>query len=250
MNKNHLSMANANGRRSRQRASAQRLVLEGSVNQRVSEVVIGNDTQSIGTSLRSEIVQSQQIYIDLLKWKVILTAALGGAGLGVNFSKQPIPVVFALIPLVSVYVDVACSHVYRRILVIANWFKMWPERAERIGKVTPAESFICGYEHWCDEAWSRSNRPSSAESVAIRAFTELSSFLLLLIGLALWFGGSIKEIKVHIDRSRPAAFAIILTSTLAIMAVEWNIKREKAFVDNLRRAAGVWNPLPGSFCNQ
>ena len=60
---------------------------------------------------RTEIVEAQKGRTDLLKWKLILVAALGALGLGINgFSKDAKPALsldlaLCLIPLVCVYVD-------------------------------------------------------------------------------------------------------------------------------------------------
>jgi len=74
--------------------------------------------------LRSEIVESEKLRSDLFKWKIILVAALGAAGLGFGDAgkamSQP-EFLFCLIPLVCVYVDILSSHLNLRIMVIGHY---------------------------------------------------------------------------------------------------------------------------------
>jgi len=75
-------------------------------------------------SLRSEIMEAQKARIDLLKWKIILIAALSAVGFGISRDTQgPVPVLLGFIPLVCAYVDVLCVHNDLRILVIARFLR-------------------------------------------------------------------------------------------------------------------------------
>jgi len=81
--------------------------------------------------LRDEIVESQKVRSDLFKWKILLVATLGAIALG--FSSEPanaasVPsfdhlYLLCLIPLVGLYVDILCSHLNLRILVIGRYFQ-------------------------------------------------------------------------------------------------------------------------------
>ena len=82
--------------------------------------------------LREEIVESEKARVDLLKWKIILIATLGAVALGFestapagaaaasapSFSHEYL---LCLIPLVCLYVDLLCSHLNLRIMVIAHY---------------------------------------------------------------------------------------------------------------------------------
>jgi hypothetical protein len=72
-------------------------------------------------AFKNEIIEAERSRTDLLKWKLILVAALGAIGLGINSpgsTLQPtlsLHLVLCLIPLVCVYVDLLCSHLGMRI---------------------------------------------------------------------------------------------------------------------------------------
>jgi hypothetical protein len=68
--------------------------------------------------------ESQKTRTDLLKWKIILVAAIGGAGLGLGSTAGTNYYLFCLIPLVCVYVDILCSHMNLRIMVIGRFLWM------------------------------------------------------------------------------------------------------------------------------
>jgi hypothetical protein len=99
-------------------------------------------------SLRNEIVESQKMRIDLMKWKLILVAVIGAVGLGLN-AKSPRPhintnLLLCLIPFVIVYVDLLCQHLLLRIYVISKYLS---ELADR-GKTDE----ITVYEHFAQNA--------------------------------------------------------------------------------------------------
>jgi hypothetical protein len=73
--------------------------------------------------LRQEILNSQQVRSDLLKWKLALVGALGAAGLGLAGADVPghAELVLCAVPFVSVYVDLLCRHLNLRILVIGTY---------------------------------------------------------------------------------------------------------------------------------
>lgn len=76
------------------------------------------------SSLRTEVIESQKFKSDLLKWKLILAAALGAAALGINSSNGTrVPELLALIPCVCVYADIVCYHNDLRVLVIGTFLR-------------------------------------------------------------------------------------------------------------------------------
>jgi len=72
-------------------------------------------------SLLTELHDAQRARNDLLKWKLIVVAALGGAGLGLSqASISPrAPLALALIPLTCVYVDLLCRNLSIRTKTIS-----------------------------------------------------------------------------------------------------------------------------------
>ena len=88
------------------------------------------------SNLRQQVIESQKIRSDFLKWKLILIAALGSAGLGLgginHFSNTYM--ILCLIPLVCVYVDALCIHLYLRIKIIGTFIRKYSNVDENESK--------------------------------------------------------------------------------------------------------------------
>lgn len=72
--------------------------------------------------LRDEILSAEDQRGELLKWKLLLVAGLGGAslGLGGDTPSSRFHYLLFLVPLVCNYADILCRHLNLRILVIAR----------------------------------------------------------------------------------------------------------------------------------
>ena len=84
-------------------------------------------------AIRHEIVESQKVRIDLLKYKLVAVAALGAIGIGVYHADPGIlrpDFVLTLIPFICVYVDSVCWHNTLRILVIAQFLLSYKDKYE------------------------------------------------------------------------------------------------------------------------
>jgi phosphorylase kinase alpha/beta subunit len=114
--------------------------------------------------LREETLESQKVRSDLLKWKLLLVAALGSAGLGLG-QVSPAPttmtdagmtfeLVLCLIPLVCLYVDLLCSHMTVRMHVIGIFLKTHRDADD--------EMVARNYERFADRV-RHLPRPSIAE---------------------------------------------------------------------------------------
>jgi hypothetical protein len=117
--------------------------------------------------LAEEILQAQQSRSDLLKWKLVLTAALGAAGFGFGLGKDVTssPLLLALIPFACVYVDLLCYNLSMRQLVIGAFFrKNGNDYEEYVG--THRKVF-------------------GLEDLALRGSTVTVCIMLLLVGVAL-----------------------------------------------------------------
>lgn len=97
-------------------------------------------------SLREEVMQSQKARIDLLKYKLVATAALAAIGLGFNaFEVSNVKIdpdyVLCIIPFVCIYVDLLCWHNNLRILVISRFLDYHNDSYENylsiMGQSTP-----------------------------------------------------------------------------------------------------------------
>ena len=100
-------------------------------------------------SLRTEIVESQKARIDLLKWKIILIAALGGGGFGIAKEQgSAFPVLLGFIPLVCAYVDIVCVHNDLRMLLIAYFLRTGGATGVPLDKDAKAYEDLCEDQRW------------------------------------------------------------------------------------------------------
>ena len=79
------------------------------------------------SKLPDEILGAEQCRSNYLKWKLFLVAALGASGFGLGGQYfgdegQPPHLLLALIPFVCIYVDLLCTHLTLRILVIGSFY--------------------------------------------------------------------------------------------------------------------------------
>lgn len=75
---------------------------------------------------RDDLIEAQKARVDLFKWKLILVAGLGAAASGL-VGTNPVRnagLLLALIPLVSLYVDILCNDLTLRIVVIAKFLEL------------------------------------------------------------------------------------------------------------------------------
>ncbi len=80
--------------------------------------------------LREEIIEAEKARADLLRWKLVITAALGGVGLGLSGTSAATPLLLLGVPLVCVYVDLLCNHMNLRIQLIAQYLRHHQQTVE------------------------------------------------------------------------------------------------------------------------
>ena len=91
------------------------------------------------SKLPDEIQGAHENRYDALKWKLLLVAGLGAAGLGIQENQHPIRLLLALIPFVCIYVDLICTTLNVRIIVIGNYYaKLRGNRYERFAQLNRA----------------------------------------------------------------------------------------------------------------
>jgi hypothetical protein len=124
--------------------------------------------------LREEILQSESVRSDLLKWKLALAGALGAAGLGFAGSNElrHADLVFCAIPPVCVYVDLLSLHLNLKMLVIGTFTRQLPAGG--------AEDEIRRYEDFVDSkarqmAISRPRLPGWARRMVLGKESARSS---------------------------------------------------------------------------
>ncbi|RCJ17542.1 hypothetical protein A6S26_30845 [Nostoc sp. ATCC 43529] len=133
-------------------------------------------------AFKNEIVEAEKGRTDLLKWKLILVAALGAIGLGIsNPSSTSKPMLslhlaLCLIPLVCVYVDLLCKHLQMRILVISEFFQYSEYKNN-----TDEYSCLYLYERFCEQVRSVFNLEDWAQQWS----TQFLSVLVIVAALIL-----------------------------------------------------------------
>jgi hypothetical protein len=147
-------------------------------------------------AFRNEIIEAEKSRMDLLKWKLILVAALGAIGLGLNNvslnSKisSALHLLLCLIPFACVYVDLLCKHLQIRILAISYFF----QHAARKGD-TDEISLIDKYEEFCeslradksrDDAFGLEDWAQQWSTVFLSILVMIAAPILKLQGLDFW----------------------------------------------------------------
>jgi len=133
---------------------------------------MGDDSSTAGAAaertskLPDELQGAHENRYDALKWKLILVAALGAAGLGLQENQHPIRLLLALIPFVCIYVDLICTTLNVRIIVIGTYYaNLRGDRYERFAQHNRA---VFQMEDW-----------------ALNGSTKLICWLITSIGLIL-----------------------------------------------------------------
>lgn len=98
------------------------------------EMAMGSESDSARQQkLADEILESQKTRSDLLRWKLVICAILGSAGFGLTGSGSLHIGLLALLPLACVYIDLLCTNLNLRIILIGGFFT---------SKEDPYESFV------------------------------------------------------------------------------------------------------------
>jgi hypothetical protein len=122
----------------------------------------------------NEIIEAQKIRSDLLKWKIIVVAALGATGLGLSTQNLPYTdLALCCIPFVCAYIDLLCRHLSLRIRVIS---RLW--EVDRLSKANPTPDFeyIQVHERFVQAARVRG-------ILALEDFTVVASSLVFSLAL-------------------------------------------------------------------
>lgn len=103
-----------------------------------------------GSHLRTEIIESQKVRSDLMKWKIIAIAVIGSIGFGVSKTNNTFELALCIIPFVMAYIDALCLHITLRILSISKWHQSEPAK-----ELENNDEFIYmgEYEKYAKLAW-------------------------------------------------------------------------------------------------
>ncbi len=148
--------------------------------------------------LRVEIIEAQKGRADLLKWKLVIVAALGAVGLGLANSPRPFPIVLIGIPLVCTYVDFLCYNLNLRIQLIAEFMRRPLE-----GTVGEDARVMQAYEEYVRRVATKKERIFVFETWALFWST-------VLLSIGVFFYGAV-GVSPHDSK---AGLALILSGIL------------------------------------
>jgi hypothetical protein len=139
--------------------------------------------------LREEILQSERVRSELLKWKLGLVGALGALGLGFAGTERlnHADLVLCAISPVCVYVDLLCRHLTLKMLVIGRFLASLKESGDATARTYAA------YEKRAQNARAISvgNNGGSVSAFALEDWalslsTLALSLAIIVYGLAAW----------------------------------------------------------------
>src|SRR4051812_2122717 len=106
-------------------------------------------------SLRNELIESQKVRSDLVKWKLLIVSGIGGAALGFSGDRPgSAPLALAILPLACAYVDLLCRHLSLRTKSIGIFIKNCAQ--------SPAD--LKEYERWYSKLATTAWRGNSLEA--------------------------------------------------------------------------------------
>ena len=126
-------------------------------------------------TLRSELIETQKVRSDLMKWKLLILAGIGGAALGFSGSTGPnnSHLALAIIPVACVYVDLLCRHLSLRNKIIGKFIEKHQTNGSLLGDY---ERF---YARNSVDVW----KLGSFESVALVGCTVFVSIAIIPVGI-------------------------------------------------------------------
>ena len=162
------------------------------------------------TQLRLEIIESQKIQADYLKWKLISVATLASIAIGVsgNSTNGEAEFLLCIVPFCCAYIDIISLHVMMRILTIGAYFKCSG----------------CDYESFVEDVRKASNGLFKLENYALNGSSFIFNMIPILYGVYKLIGFD--------DRSLGSA--LIIFGILGIIFSLALVKRFGAAVKNLK----------------
>jgi hypothetical protein len=156
------------------------------------EAVIESRAKTV-EALRAEILEAERSRSDLLKWKLVLVAALGAVGIGVNTENHRLPLVLVGIPLVCAYVDLLCRHLTLRVHVIAEFLRGRQSRDAPDETRSEEDTFRAyeSYAHANEDAFSLENWALFGSSALISCAVAAYGVVLALRQDPSWWGAAV-----------------------------------------------------------
>ncbi len=126
-------------------------------------------------TLRSELIESQKVRSDLLKWKLLIVSGVGGAALGFSgVAPANAHLALAVLPLACAYVDLLCRHLSLRNKAIGVFVEK--STTHTFAHLREYESF---YSDLSKNAWKN----NSLESIALLGLTAFVSIAVVPVGI-------------------------------------------------------------------
>ncbi|THB71175.1 MAG: hypothetical protein D6B28_07790 [Gammaproteobacteria bacterium] len=119
--------------------------------------------------LRLEIIESQKIQADYLKWKLISVATLVSISLGIsgNDTNGEAEFLLCVVPFCCAYIDTVSLHVMMRIMTIGAYFKFRG----------------CTYENYIDDARKTNKGSLRLENYALKGSSVIFNMLPIIFGV-------------------------------------------------------------------
>ncbi len=120
--------------------------------------------------LKQELLQSQKSRDELMKWKLLLVAAIGSVGLGFSSKANPpyAELVLAIIPFVCCYVDLLCRNLSVRTKMLSRFLA-----AELVSNPQNFTSRFEGfYQRFDAKRNGTEERPLKRDTLEAAAFTQ------------------------------------------------------------------------------
>ncbi len=135
---------------------------------------------NVEPNLRSEIIESQRSQADLLKWKLVATAAIGALALSPrgegSAPSDEMRLLLCFIPLVCAYVDLISVHLMLRMVVIGTYLRLSKQGNEK----------VLDYESWLVQVRHRQRGdPLAFEVLALHGSSFVFSALVAIGGFVL-----------------------------------------------------------------
>lgn len=149
---------------------------------------------------KEQLLESQKTRDSLMKWKLVIVAAIGSTALGLS-KNQPLPyteLALCLIPFACCYIDLLCRNLSIRTKMISQFLANEGE---------PLELF---YKRFKEKLESNKNkRTYSLESIALRVSTYFLSAGIIPVGIATYLMGKNKDNCIELLINWPIYFFII-----------------------------------------
>ncbi len=167
--------------------------------------------------LANEIIESQKVRSDLLKWKIISVATIASIGLGISSNHDKFELAICVIPFVMAYIDVLCTHINLRIYTISRWHKTNKE------SVSVEAKYMQEYEKFTEKA-------RGAGAYNLEGWTiQYSSFLVNLLLISVAFAGYKEDIFNYKYYILTSGFIGIIIAIL----IEIYLRKTRAKIDML-----------------